>query len=247
VWGVDVFNYGHVVPKLTFKSDEDVNDFVWSDQSNTLGFVGTDSNESVRTTNYKDYVITHTITNDKMEYRSSDNDLGLDLRGNPYEAKYEYDIKTEVSKDGEVIKTWTNNNQTTMIRQGKLSEIGQPFRGYIFHLENEAAEWIRKDIKANIKTCAEQNKIENEDETCGNCLDGFMMNEEGECISCESLNQLDGVGGRCGNCLEGYIVDEDSNSPTYGFCIEEEPTDNTLLYVGGGLVGLAVLGTLLSK
>ena len=65
VWGVDVFNYGHVVPKLTFKSDEDVNDFVWSDQSNTLGFVGTDSKESVRTTNYKDYVITHTITNDK--------------------------------------------------------------------------------------------------------------------------------------------------------------------------------------
>ena len=28
MWGVDVFNYGHVVPKLTFKSDEDVNDFV---------------------------------------------------------------------------------------------------------------------------------------------------------------------------------------------------------------------------
>ena len=55
--------------------------------------MGTDSKESVRTTNYKDYVITHTITNDKMEYRSSNNDLGLDLRGNPYEAKYEYDIK----------------------------------------------------------------------------------------------------------------------------------------------------------
>ena len=54
------------------------------------------------------------------------------------------------------------------------------------------------------------------------------------------------MGGRCGNCLDGYIVDEDSSSPHYGFCIEEEPTDNTLLYVGGGLVGL-LLGTLLSK
>ena len=48
--------------------------------------------------NYKDYVITHTITNDKMEYRSSNNDLGLDLRGNPYEAKYEYDIKTKFQR-----------------------------------------------------------------------------------------------------------------------------------------------------
>jgi len=239
MFGVDTFNYGHVMPNLTFQSDE--NDFVWNDQSRTLGFVGTATTPSVRTTEYRDYIITHTLTNDTMEY-------SVPVWADPkYEATYSFDIETTASKDGVVKKTWTNKNKEFYVKGGALNDVGQPFKGYIFILENEAAKWIRGDVENSKTTCADENKVENEDETCGDCLDGFMLDENGECISCSSMNQKDGIGGVCGNCKEGFIVDEDEESDSYGNCIEEESADNTLLYAGGGLIALAVVATLMKK
>ena len=103
------------------------------------------------------------------------------------------------------------------------------------------------DIENNKTTCADENKVDNEDETCGECLDGFMLNDDGECITCSSMYQEDGIGGVCGNCKEGFIVDEDEESDSYGNCIEEEPADYTILYAGGGLIALAVVATLMKK
>ena len=45
----------------------------------------------------------------------------------------------------------------------------------------------------------------------------------------------------------GQTSDEDEESDSYGTCIEEEPADNTILYVGGGLIALAVVATLMKK
>ena len=239
MFGVDIFNYGHTISNVVFQSDE--NDFVFNDEDRTLGFVGTATTPSVRITEYKDYIITHTLTNDTMDYDVS----GLDPK---WGAVYTFDIETTASKDGVVKKTWTNNNKQFKIKDGAaLNEVGQPFKGYIFILEDEAAKWIRKDIENNKTTCADENKVENEDGTCGDCLDGFMLDENGECISCSSMNQKDGIGGVCGNCKDGFIVDEDEESDSYGNCIEESPADNTILYAGGGLIALAVVATLMKK
>ena len=234
MFGVDIFNYGHTISNVVFQSDE--NDFVWNDQSTTVGFV-----DNVRTTQYLDYVITHTLTNDYIDYDTS----GLDPA---WGGIFDFDIETNVSKDGVVKKTWTNKNTQHKLKKDEpLSHVGQPFRGYIFHLEDEAAKWVRNDIENNKTTCADENKAENEDGSCGDCLDGFMLNDNGECITCASMNQKDGLGGACGDCNEGYIVDEDEESDSYGNCIEESPADNTILYAGGGLIALAVVATLLKK
>lgn len=95
--------------------------------------------------------------------------------------------------------------------------------------------------------CSTKDKAENEDGSCGNCLDSFTLDEADECVSCESINQEDGVGGRCGNCLEGFIVDEDTDNATYGTCIEVGAKDNSILYAGGGLIFVAIVATLMKK
>ena len=146
----------------------------------------------------------HTISNvvfqsDENDFVFNDEDRTLGFVGTATTPS----VRITEYKDGVVKKTWTNNNKQFKIKDGAaLNEVGQPFRGYIFILEDEAAKWIRKDIENNKTTCADENKVENEDETCGDCLDGFMLNENGECITCSSMNQKDGIGGVCGNCKD---------------------------------------------
>ena len=67
MFGVDIFNYGHVMPNLMFQSED--SGYVWADQDTTLGFKG---NPAIRTTQYLDYVITQTISDDDIDYTTSD-------------------------------------------------------------------------------------------------------------------------------------------------------------------------------
>jgi hypothetical protein len=230
MFGVDIFNYGHVMPNLMFQSED--SGYVWADQDTTLGFKG---NPAIRTTQYLDYVITQTISDDDIDYTTSD-------------PTFTFTMTLSVLLGGANKKTWVDADKTFKLKNGEpLNALGQPFRGYVILNEEKAVKWIDTDIEENEQTCAEQNKIENDDETCGDCLDGFMLDNEGSCISCASAYQKDGVGGRCGDCKEGYIVDEDENSESYGNCIEESPADYTLLYIGGGLIALAIGATLMKK
>ena len=71
------------------------NDFVWNDQSATVGFV-----DNVRTTQYLNYVITHTLTNDYIDYDtsglplfSSEGDLTQRLLHPKYNVEKEYVAK----------------------------------------------------------------------------------------------------------------------------------------------------------
>jgi len=236
MFGIDIFNYGHVMPNLAFKSED--GDFVWKDQSTTLGFI---NNPAVRTTQYLDYVITHSLSNDRIDYHVD----GLDPK---YGGIYYFDVETTASKDGVIKKTWINTDKQFRLLEGQyLNGVGQEFRGYIFHLEGEAAKWIKSDIENNKESCSDLNRVETEDENCGECLDGFMVNDDDECITCASMNQKDGIGGRCGTCIEGFIVDEDTDNATYGTCVAESAKDNTILYAGGGLIAIAIVATLMKK
>jgi len=100
----------------------------------------------------------------------------------------------------------------------------------------------------NFVGCANQNRIENDDGSCGGCGVGYFENENYECVTCASVNQIQVDDFTCGNCIEGYVLDETEDSPTLDECIPEAPEDDTLLYVGGGLLGVSiVLAILMSK
>jgi hypothetical protein len=56
---------------------------------------------------------------------------------------------------------------------------------------------------------------------------------------CSDTHQVVNDDGTCGDCEEGYVKDIDSDSDTYGECIEA--VDNTLLYAGIGGAALLLL------
>ena len=70
----------------------------------------------------------------------------------------------------------------------------------------------------------------------------------GNCISCA---RYESKGWRRWSYAE--IVKKDTlwmrmrNSESYGNCIAESPMNNTLLYIGGGLIALAIGATLMKK
>ena len=61
----------------------------------------------------------------------------------------------------------------------------------------------------------------------------------GDSPKCSDTNQVANDDGTCGDCEGGYVEDIDSDSDTYGECIEA--VDNTLLYAGIGGAALLLL------
>ena len=103
------------------------------------------------------------------------------------------------------------------------------------------------DKNYSASNCEDRNRVKNADDSCGECLRGYIENQQGECVSCASLNQELNDDGSCGNCLNGFIVDEEETSSTHGQCIREGAIDRTFLYVGGVLFAVGIIGSLFMK
>jgi len=239
MFGVDSFNYGH---SINFASDSNMSWFSGSKIKIMAGCVMDDyklqnaiegGNSSV---NLK---IIDTVAQ-KLVLFPNDLPGGSSLLQAMYVPSSRYKITIKLTDGNETVISSAKNigcfNEDITGVSGE--SLPYEFSKQIESITIEDKEWVG---------CSGLNKKENEDGTCGDCLDGFMLDENGECISCSSMNQKDGIGGVCGNCKEGFIVDEDEESDSYGNCIEEESADNTLLYAGGGLIALAVVATLMKK
>ena len=117
--------------------------------------------------------------------------------------------------------------------------------GDSLNLDNQDSIDSIKIEDKNWVECFNQNRIENDDGSCGVCDKGYFENNNQECVTCAGANQIQLDDKTCGGCLEGFVVDEVEGSPNYGQCVSETPKDNTLLYVGGGLLGVGVLASVL--
>lgn len=174
--------------------------------------------------------------------------LPEDLPGGDYILKSMY-IPNDNYKITIITKTDNGTEKTYILT--KAQNIGcfksniHDIVGEALDLENnEAIKSILIEDK-NWVECFNQNRLENDDGSCGVCDKGYFENNNGECVPCAAANQIQLDDKTCGGCLTGYVVDEVEGSPTVGQCISEAPTDNTLLYVGGGLLGAGVLASIL--
>lgn len=239
MFGVDTFNYGH---SINFASNSNISWFSGSKIKIMAGCVMDDyrlQNSIEGGNSSLNQKIIDTVAQ-KLVLFPNDLPGGSSLLQAMYVPSSRYKITIKLTDGNETIISSQKNIGCFNEDIDGVSGDSLPyeFSQQIESITIEDKEWVG---------CSGLNKKENDDGTCGGCLDGFMLNQQEECVSCSSFNQLDDVGGLCGNCLEGYVVDENESSPTYGLCVAEEPMNKTLLYAGGGLIGLAVLGTLLSK
>jgi len=238
MFGVDTFNYGHI---LTFATNGNLSWFSGNKIKIAKGCIldegfALQNQITLGNENTKELIVD--ITAEKMVLFANDLPGGSSLLQSMYIPSNRYKITIESTNGASALISQKNINCFMEDITEEGNSLTFESNDSIKSITIEDSKWVG---------CRNQNRTENENGTCGDCLDGYTLDDEGDCISCASVNQKDGLGGACGDCKDGYIVDEDDESDSYGNCIEESPADNTILYAGGGLIALAVVATLLKK